>query len=108
MRRASELEQITAIHQIGIRSFGSAAQDEWDKAMRWGAQIHLARDIFRHGMGPVIDALPTFGKFFVTLDVDGLDHQSCQEQSHLHRGDCFGGILLNCLKAGCQRCYYWN
>ena len=73
MRRASELRQITAIHQIGIRSFGSAEQNEWDEAMRWGAQIHPARDIFRHGMGPVIDALPAAGRFFVTLDVDGLD-----------------------------------
>ncbi len=73
MRRASELKQITAIHQIGIRSFGSAGQGEWDEAMRWGAQIHLAREIFHHGIGPVIDALPTCGKFFVTLDVDGLD-----------------------------------
>ena len=42
-------------------------------ARRWGAKIHLAQDIHRHGMAPVIAALPPLGRFFVTLDVDGLD-----------------------------------
>jgi agmatinase len=42
-------------------------------ARRWGAKIHLAQDIHRHGVAPVIAALPLSGRFFVTLDVDGLD-----------------------------------
>lgn len=73
MRRAAEQDHITAIHQIGIRSFGSAQKLEIDAARDWGAKIHLARDIYRHGMSKVIEALPPSGKFFVTLDVDGLD-----------------------------------
>ena len=73
MRRASELPHIKAIHQIGIRSVGSAEQAEWAYAENWGAHIHLARDIHLHGMAPVIDSLPKGGKFFVTLDVDGFD-----------------------------------
>jgi agmatinase len=73
MRRAAEQDHITAIHQIGIRSFGSAKQPETDMARRWGAKIHLAQDIHRHGMAPLIAALPSSGRFFVTLDVDGLD-----------------------------------
>jgi len=66
MRRAAEQEHITAIHR-------SAQQPEIDMALKWGAQIHLAQDVHRHGMAPVIAALPTSGRFFVTLDVDGLD-----------------------------------
>ena len=73
MRRASEQLHIKAIHQIGIRSVGSAEQAEWQYAKNWGAHIHLARDIHLHGMAPVIGSLPKGGKFFVTLDVDGLD-----------------------------------
>ena len=73
MRRASELPHIRAIHQIGIRSVGSAEQAEWNCAKKWGAQIHLARDIHLNGITPVIQSLPNGGKFFVTLDVDGLD-----------------------------------
>ena len=73
MRRASELSNITRIHQIGIRSFGSATASDMDDARHWGSRIHLARDIHRDGMSSVIDALPSSGNFFVTLDVDGLD-----------------------------------
>jgi len=73
MRRASELAHITGIHQVGIRSFGSAREEEIRAATQWGACIHLARDIARNGIGPVIDALPDGGRFFVTLDADGLD-----------------------------------
>ena len=42
-------------------------------ACTWGAKVHLALDIHRHGMAPVIATLPSSGKFFVTLDVDRLD-----------------------------------
>ena len=73
MRRASELPHISSIHQIGIRSFGSATASDMDDARRWGSHIHLARDIHQKGMSSVIDALPSSGKFFVTLDVDGMD-----------------------------------
>ena len=73
MRRASELPHITAIHQIGIRSFGSSRQEDIDDARNWGAHIHPARDICTHGIQQVIDSLPNGGRFFVSLDVDGLD-----------------------------------
>lgn len=73
MRRASELPFVSAIHQIGIRSFGSAHQSDLEDAQSWGANIHHARTIHEKGMQPVIDALPAGGNFFVTLDVDGLD-----------------------------------
>ena len=73
MRRASELPQISAIHQIGIRSFGSSRKIDLEEAQRWGAKIHSAQKIHTHGMKSVIDALPKDGQFFVSLDVDGLD-----------------------------------
>ena len=71
MRRASELPHIQAIHQIGVRSVGSAEQAEWDYAQKWGAHIHLARDIHLNGMAPVIESLPYDGKFFVHLMLMG-------------------------------------
>lgn len=73
MRRASELPFVSAIHQIGIRSFGSAYQSDIDDAHSWGAHIHYARTIHKKGIQSVIDTLPVGGNFFVTLDVDGLD-----------------------------------
>ena len=73
MRRASELSHVTSIHQIGIRSFGSSTDDEIKTAREWGAVIHTGRQIHNQGIKHVIDALPTGIKFFISLDVDGLD-----------------------------------
>ena len=73
MRRASELNHISAIHQVGIRSFGSSRKTDLEQALRWGAKIHRAQKIHFNGMKSVIDALPVGGQFFVSLDVDGLD-----------------------------------
>ena len=73
MRRASELEHISAIHQIGIRSFGSSNKSDLEEARQWGAKIHSAQKIHADGMKSVVDSLPVGGQFFVSLDVDGLD-----------------------------------
>ena len=73
MRRASELDHISAIHQVGIRSFGIAKTSDLEEARRWGAKIHSAQEIHADGMKSVVDSLPVGGQFFVSLDVDGLD-----------------------------------
>tara|TARA_Y100000589_G_scaffold269017_1_gene260932 strand:+ start:610 stop:1560 length:951 start_codon:yes stop_codon:yes gene_type:complete len=73
MRRASELAHISAIHQIGIRSFGSSKKSDLEEARRWGAKIHSAQEIHADGIKSVVDSLPLGGQFFVSLDVDGLD-----------------------------------
>ena len=73
MRRASELSHISSIHQIGIRSFGSSTEEEVKVARKWGADIHTARQVHARGIERVIKALPKDVKFFITLDVDGLD-----------------------------------
>ena len=73
MRRASELDHISAIHQVGIRSFGSSKTSDLEEALRWGAKIHSAQEIHADGMKSVVDSLPVGGQFFVSLDVDGLD-----------------------------------
>ena len=73
MRRASELSHFSSIHQIGIRSFGSSTEEEVNVARKWGADIHTARQVHARGIERVIKALPKDVKFFITLDVDGLD-----------------------------------
>ena len=73
MRRASELAHVSSIHQIGIRSFGSSTEEEVKIAREWGADIHTSREVHARGIEKVIRALPKGVKFFITLDVDGLD-----------------------------------
>ena len=72
MRRTAKQDHINGTHQIGIRSFGVAKQTKIEMARTLGVKILLAEDIHWHAMAPVIAALPSSGKFFVTLDVDGL------------------------------------
>jgi agmatinase len=73
MRRASEMEHVERIVQVGMRGIGSARQGEWDDARDWGAQIVTARAIARHGVAPVLDMLPEGSDVVVALDCDGLD-----------------------------------
>ena len=73
MRRASEMAHISGIHQVGIRSYGSATAQDFKDAKDWGAQIYLAKDIHEKGIEFFLNKLPEAGKFFITLDVDGLD-----------------------------------
>ena len=73
MRRASEMAHVSAIHQVGIRSYGSATEKDINDAINWGVQIYLAKDIHEKGIDWFLSSLPTSGKFFITLDVDGLD-----------------------------------
>jgi len=73
MRRASEMAHISGIHQVGIRSYGSATEQDLKDAKNWGAQIYLAKDIHEKGIEWFLGNLPDEGKFFITLDVDGLD-----------------------------------
>jgi agmatinase len=73
MRRASELSHVSSIHRIGIRSFGSSTEEDVKAAREWGADIHTARQLHARGIEQVIRALPKGVKFFITLDVDGMD-----------------------------------
>ena len=73
MRRASEMAHVSAIHQVGIRSYGSATEKDISDAKNWGVQIYLAKDIHEKGIDWFLNSLPNSGKFFITLDVDGLD-----------------------------------
>ena len=73
MRRASEMAHISGIHQVGIRSYGSATAQDLKDAKDWGAKIYLAKDIHKDGIELFLNELPEAGKFFITLDVDGLD-----------------------------------
>ena len=73
MRRASEMAHVSAIHQVGIRSYGSATEKDISDAKNWGVQIYLAKDIHEKGIDWFLNSLPNSDKFFITLDVDGLD-----------------------------------
>lgn len=73
IRRASELPFVKDIFQIGMRASGSARQEEADYAREWGANIITAYELHDIGMDAVLARIPDGGRYYLTIDADGLD-----------------------------------
>jgi agmatinase len=74
MRRASEMDWIGDIIQVGIRGVGSARDQEVRDALAYGAKIVTARTVHAAGIQEsVVDLVPPDRPCFITIDCDGLD-----------------------------------
>lgn len=73
MRRASEMDHIERIIQVGARGTGSAHPDDVGDALAWGAQIVPAEALHRDGVEPVLARIPQGADIVICFDVDGLD-----------------------------------
>ncbi len=73
MRRASEMPWVSGMAQIGIRGFGSARQQEFDAAHKYGAVIVGAEELHRVGVEEVLRRVPAAERYYITFDADGLD-----------------------------------
>ncbi|EEE34962.1 agmatinase [Rhodobacteraceae bacterium KLH11] len=73
IRRASELDWIGDIVQIGIRGIGSARTPEVEYAKSYGADIITAYEMHDIGMDAVLDRIPDGGPYYLTIDADGMD-----------------------------------
>lgn len=73
MRRASEMEWIRGMVQVGLRGVGSARAGEVADARGWGSRLVPAADVHRHGIAPVLDLVAAGTDCLVTVDCDGMD-----------------------------------
>jgi agmatinase len=73
IRRASELDWIGDIIQIGIRGVGSARTPEVEYAKAYGADLITAYEMHDIGIDAVLDRIPDGGPYYLTIDADGLD-----------------------------------
>ena len=73
MRRASELDHVENIIQVGIRGLGSARRAEVEIARDWGAKIVTAREFHRDGIEAVLKHLKSEAACMITMDCDALD-----------------------------------
>jgi agmatinase len=73
IRRASEMEHIDRIFQIGLRSAGSARPEEVEAALAYGAVLIPDIELQRIGMQAVLDRIPDGGSYYLTIDADGVD-----------------------------------
>ena len=73
IRRASEMDWIGDIVQIGIRGIGSARVSEVETAKAYGADIITAYEMHEIGIQAVLDRIPDGGPYYLTVDADGMD-----------------------------------
>lgn len=73
IRRASEMDHIDQIFQLGIRGQGSARGPELEAARAYGAHIVTSDEVHELGMAAIIDRIPDGGNYYLTIDADGLD-----------------------------------
>lgn len=73
IRRASEMQWINEIYQIGIRGIGSARNAEVQDALDYGANIITAYEMHDIGIDAILQRIPDNGNYYITIDADGLD-----------------------------------
>jgi agmatinase len=73
LRRASEMEHIVGMTQMGIRNVSSSNRDDYDAARSAGSQILSVRDVRRLGTEGVLDCIPAGTAYYITIDIDGFD-----------------------------------
>ena len=73
IRRASEMDWIGDIVQIGLRGVGSARSEEVEAARAYGARLISAYEMHDIGIDAVLDQIAGNGPYYLTVDADGLD-----------------------------------
>ena len=73
MRRASEMDWVENIIQVGARGIGSARPQDRQDAIDWGVQFYPMRDVVKNGIQGVINAIPDNQNLYIALDIDVMD-----------------------------------
>jgi len=73
IRRASEMDHIGEIFQIGLRSAGSARPEEMEAAISYGSHLIPDIELQQIGMRSVLDRIPDQSNYYLTIDADGVD-----------------------------------
>lgn len=73
MRRASEMDHVERIVQVGLRGVGSARASDVADARAAGNVLVTARALRERGVAAVLAELPAEGAVFLSFDCDGLD-----------------------------------
>lgn len=73
MRRASELNHIGKMMQIGIRGIGSSKISDIQDAKNYGSVIVTSKEVRQEGVDSVILKIPEAKKYYITVDIDCFD-----------------------------------
>jgi agmatinase len=77
MRRASEMEHVAQIVQVGLRGVGSARATDVADARAAGNLLVTARELRERGVAWLLERIATDAAVFISFDCDGLDPAVC-------------------------------
>ncbi len=75
MRRASEMDHVARIVQVGQRGTGSARPSDVADATDWGVEFVSGREVARDGIGRALSLIPPGADVVICLDCDALDRR---------------------------------
>ena len=73
IRRASEMDHVTGMTQMGIRNVSSSNREDFNAAREAGSDIMSVRQVRKLGVEGVLDRIPQGKDYYITIDVDGFD-----------------------------------
>ncbi len=73
MRRASEMDHIERIIQVGARGIGSARVQDVTDAKAWGVDFVTAAELARSGPACLFELIPEGSEIIICFDCDALD-----------------------------------
>jgi agmatinase len=73
LRRASEMQHICGMTQLGIRNVSSSNRSDYDAAREAGSDILSVREVRRLGTEGVLARIPEGRAYYITIDIDGFD-----------------------------------
>ena len=104
MRRASEMEHVARIVQVGLRGVGSARTADVDDARGAGNLLVTARQLRDKGVVWLLEQLPIDVPLFVAFDCDGLDPSVLPAVSGLSPGGLAYDEAVDLLTGAAERC----
>ena len=73
LRRASEMDHIVGMTQLGIRNVSSSNRADYQAARDAGSDILSVRDVRKLGVEGVMARIPEGKQYYITIDIDGFD-----------------------------------
>jgi agmatinase len=73
MFRLREMPWVRFIAQVGLRGTGFSRREEVDLALAAGNLIVPAHELHDQGVDWIVERFPEGGRYYITLDIDGLD-----------------------------------
>ncbi|MGE7945249.1 arginase family protein [Lysinibacillus sp. NPDC093688] len=95
IRRLSEMDHVQKIFQLGIRGISSSKKEDVDAAKDYGSVILSPRQMRKMGIEEVLEQIPAGERYYVTIDIDGLDPSIAPGTGTPSPGGLFACIRYN-------------